>query len=352
MRELQAFTQERLRLAEYERAKFFWAKLAPKGPEQWDESVRPFREFFWNEVIGRFPDAEVPLNPRTRRRADLSEERVSVYDVMLDVRGGVETWGLLALPADLKPGERRPVVVCQHGAGSDGTTTLDLKSPAYHGYARQLARRGFITYSPYNPNKGLLGEDFRQLQRKGNLLKKTVFGIFAANHQRVLQWLKQQEWVDPKRIAFYGLSYGGKTAMRIPVVLEDYCLSICSGDFNDYLQKVTSVRSDKNSFMFVDSYENVQFNLGNRFNYSEMAAMIAPRPFMVESGYRDAVAPLEWSAAEYARVENLYFYLGIPERTAIHRFDGPHMIHGTDTFKFLHRHLDWPEPGSSPNGGR
>ena len=25
-------------------------------------------------------------------------------------------------------------------------------------------------------------------------------------------------------------------------------------------------------------------------------------------------------------------------------FDGPHMIHGVGTFKFLHRHLNWPEP--------
>lgn len=95
--------------------------------------------------------------------------------------------------------------------------------------------------------------------------------------------------------------------------------------------------------MFVDSYENVQFNLANTFNYAEMAALIAPRPFMVEHGYKDRVAPLEWAAAEYSKVQKLYFYQGIPEKTAMAFFDGPHMIHGEETFKFLHRQLRWPE---------
>ena len=340
--ELQEFTQAQVRLAEYEREKFFWRQLKPESPAQWEKAIVPLRRYFWDEVIGRFPDHGEPLNPRTRRLERHSNAAITAYEVVLDVCSGVQTWGYLLLPADLKPGERRPVIVCQHGAGGQPASTLDPDGP-YKAFATRLAQRGFIVYAPYNPNK-LLNESFRQLQRKANPLKKTVFGIFAASHQRTLNWLKQQPFVDARRIAFYGLSYGGKTAVRVPAVLEDYCLSICSGDFNDYLQKVTSVRADKNSFMFVDSYENVQFNLGNTFNYAEMAALIAPRPFMVEHGYKDRVAPLEWAAAEYAKVRKLYFELGIPDRTEMAFFDGPHMVHGAETFKFLHRQLQWPEP--------
>ena len=46
------------------------------------------------------------------------------------------------------------------------------------------------------------------------------------------------------------------------------------------------------------------------------------------------------------KVQKLVFYLGIPERTAMAFFDGPHMVHGGETFKFLHRQLAWPEPGA------
>ena len=48
------------------------------------------------------------------------------------------------------------------------------------------------------------------------------------------------------------------------------------------------------------------FDLGNTFNYAEMASLIAPRPFMVERGHHDGVAPDEWVAYEYAKVRWLY----------------------------------------------
>ena len=52
----------------------------------------------------------------------------------------------------------------------------------------------------------------------------------------------------------------------------------------------------------------------------------------------------EWVAHEYAKVRRHYVRLGIPERTGIEFFDGPHEIHGVATFAFLHDHLNWPAP--------
>ena len=65
---------------------------------------------------------------------------------------------------------------------------------------------------------------------------------------------------------------------------------------------------------------------------------------LVERGHHDGVAPDEWVAYEYAKVRRRYVWLGIGDRTEIEFFDGPHEIHGDGTFRFLHRHLDWPEP--------
>ena len=91
--------------------------------------------------------------------------------------------------------------------------------------------------------------------------------------------------------------------------------------------------------MFTGEYEIYEWNLGPQLGYAEMAALIAPRPFMVERGHRDGVAIDEWVAYEYAKVRRLYAQLGIGERTAIEYFDGPHQIHGVGTFEFLDRHL-------------
>lgn len=345
-RELQEYTQTLARLAEYARQDFFWAKLSPTSPAEWARQVQPLRREFYDNVIGRLTEAPAPLHARSRLMPKFSSADFTVHEVVLDVFPDVITWGWLLLPNDIKPGERRPVVVCQHGAGASPASTMALppdRDGYYSGYSAKLAARGFVVFAPYNPNTAT-GEAFRQLQRKANLLRTSIFSIITLNHATILRWLKSQPFVDSQRIAFYGLSYGGKTAMRVPAILEDYCLSICSGDFNDYVPKMTSVRSDKNSFMFSYAYETIEFNLANTFNYAEMAALIAPRPFMVEHGYKDGVAPLEWAAAEYSKVQRLYFRLGIPERTTMEYFDGPHMIHGQGTFEFLHRYLQWPAP--------
>ena len=47
-------------------------------------------------------------------------------------------------------------------------------------------------------------------------MKKTLFSIIVPQHQQIVDWLATLPFVDPERIAFYGLSYGGKTAMRDP----------------------------------------------------------------------------------------------------------------------------------------
>jgi hypothetical protein len=124
-------------------------------------------------------------------------------------------------------------------------------------------------------------------------------------------------------------------------MLEDYCLSICSADFNDWIRKCVDARS-RYSYLFTGEYEMPEWNLGNTFNYAEMANLICPRPFMVERGHDDGVAPDEWVAYEFAKVKRRYVKLGIGERAEIEFFDGPHTIHGVGTFAFLQRHLHYP----------
>ena len=66
--------------------------------------------------------------------------------------------------------------------------------------------------------------------------------------------------------------------------------------------------------------------------------------YAVERGHFDGVAPDETVAYEFAKVRHLYAArLGLPDRCEIEWFAGPHTIHGEGTFRFLHRHLDWPE---------
>jgi cephalosporin-C deacetylase-like acetyl esterase len=260
----------------------------------------------------------------------------------MDVFDDVIAYGILLVPKDIKQGERRPVVVCQHGLEGRPQSVVAGDHRAYHDYAAKLAERGFVTFAPQNLY--IFKDRFRTLQRKANPIKKSLFSIIVPQHQQIVNWLCSLPYVDPDRIAFYGLSYGGKTAMRVPPLVGNYCLSICSADFNEWIWKNASTRSPY-SYVWTGEYEIFEFDMGNTFNYAEMAALIAPRPFMVERGHFDGVAPDETVGYEFARVRHLYqARLGIGERCGIEWFAGPHTINGKGTFEFLHKHLKWPAP--------
>jgi len=343
--QLVEFTQRLVRQAPFERARFF--QPDPSGLEAWQRSLERYRKMLWEEVIGRLPDPTEPLVAETRRAYET--RAFTGYEVVLPVWPGLFAYGILLVPNDLQPGERRPVVVCQHGL--EGRPQHLIEPPdarlerIYARYAARLAEEGFVIYAPQNPYLG--GEGFRVLLRKAHPQKLSLFSFIIGQHQRTLEWLASLPFVDGRRIGFYGLSYGGKTAMRVPAVLPGYALSICSADFNEWIWKITSV-DQPFSYMYTNEYDMLEFNLGNTFNYAEMAAMIAPRPFMVERGHDDPVSIDEWVAYEYARVRRWYAKLGIPERTAIEFFHGGHQIHGEGTFEFLRRFLGPPRPLKRP----
>lgn len=337
LHELERHTQQLLKESPYIRKEFF-SKVNTKSMETFKETIEPYRKYFYDEIIGRFDYKLLPFNARSRIAYD--KEKWTGHEVVLDVFPGVIAYGVLLLPKGMKPNEKHPVVVCQHGLEGRPQDIITGDHRAYHDFAAKLAERGFIVFAPQNPY--IFKHRFRTLQRKANPLKKTLFSIIVPQHQQIVNWLKTLPNVDEKRIAFYGLSYGGKTAMRVPPLVTDYCLSICSADFNDWIWKNVSTRA-KYSYVWTGEYEIFEFDLGNTFNYSEMAALIAPRPFMVERGHFDGVAPDERVAYEFAKVR--FFYqarLGLKNRCEIEWFVGPHTINGKGTFDFLHKHLNWP----------
>jgi dienelactone hydrolase len=342
VRQLVEHTQVLLRRSAQAR-QTFWARAKATSVAEWEKACVFYRRYLGEEVIGRFSTPRLPSNPRARQFRE--QQRWIAHEVMLDVFPDVFLWGYLLVPRDLKPGEKRPVVVCQHGLEGlpDDVITEDPKSqayPIYKGFAVRLAERGFVVFAPHHYYRG--GNRFRQLQRLAYPIQKTLFSVVVAQHEQLLSWLKELPFVDASRIGFYGLSYGGFSAMRLGALVPGYAVVINSAEFNDMAPKKVSVH-DRYSYPFYGTYEVNEWDLINTFNYSDLAGLIAPRAFMVERGHDDTVAPDEWVAAEYARVRRLYVKLGLADRTAIEFFDGPHAINGVGTFAFLHKHLNWPE---------
>ncbi len=335
------FTQALIPRSEFARTEF-WSKADSSSVEAWNRTKEPYRRHLWEEVLGKLPPPSEPLAVETRLAYD--RPKWKGYEVVLPLYPDVFAYGILLLPKDLKPGERRPVVVCTHGRAGTPQILIEPETErqeiVYKHFAAQLADRGFIVYAPQQPY--IYEERYRYIQRKANPLKASMFSFILSQHERMLDWLADLPYVDADRIGFYGLSYGGKTAVRVPPLLDRYALSICSGDWNEYTGKMAGIeRSD--SFMFTYEHEAYEFNLGSTFNYSDLGALMALKPFMVERGHRDGVGLDEWVAYEYAKLRRFYTFLGIPDRTEIEFFNGVHQINAERTFEFLHKHLNWPE---------
>lgn len=341
------FTQKTLRHSYKSRDKLF-AQADRSSLDKYVATSEKLREHVYQELIGKLPDPTMAPNPRTRKV--LEEKEYTGYEVVLDTYPDVIAAGILLLPTDLKPGEKRPVVVCQHGLEGVPMDTISGPGspgyPPYKAFSAELAKRGFIVYAPQNPYRGR--DLFRTLQRKSNPLGRSLFSYIIPQHLVTLRWLAALPNADKDRLAFYGLSYGGKTAVRVPPMLPPranepgYCLSICSADYNEWVFKNTTTDYPF-SYVFTGEYEIFEWNMGHVANYAELSMLMTPRPFMVERGHDDGVGLDEWVAFEYAKVRRHYNKLGIGDKTEIEFFNGPHTINGQGTYDFLHRHLKWPK---------
>lgn len=344
VKQMENHTQLLLRNSEYKRDELVMSRLSFNSIKAYKKSVAPLRREFQYEHIGWFDEPLLnELNPLSRKIYD--EEKWVGYDVVIDVWTDVFAWGVLCIPKDIKRGEKRPVVICQHGLEGTPYSTIDTSGGNYRTYksfTARLAEQGFITFAPFNLYKGR--DEFRVMQRKANTLKASWFSIITPQHSQILNWLETLPFVDKDRIGFYGLSYGGKSAMRIPVIEQRYKLSICSADFNEWVRINADVNFPSSySRNRSGEYEMPEWDLGHSFNYAEMTYLIAPRSFMVERGRKDGVGIDPWIAYEFARARRVYDKLEIGENCVIEYFDGPHTINGVGTFEFLHQELKWPK---------
>ncbi len=311
----------------------FMSRLDSSSIEKHEATKAWYIDHLRREVLGRLEIPPSPFHAKSRLRYD--EEKWSCYEVQLDVFPGANAFGYLVVPKGLKPGERRPVVVCQHGGGGNPDQLVKDDAGAYHSFAARLAEEGFVTFAPsvmFPPSDSLV--------RKCNSVGLTQYSYVAAMHQQIVNWLRTQPFVEGDRIALYGLSWGGKTAMRMPLLVDGYAMTIVSGDFTEWIWKTATTDSDY-SYVFQPEPYIFEFDLGSTYGYAEMAALIAPRPFMVERGHFDPVGLDEQVAFEFAKVRHLYnARLKLPENCAIEWFVGGHEINRGETLKFLHRHLD------------
>ena len=310
--------------------------------QNYRRSVKPQLDAYF-DMIGRLPETTGPLEARSVKVYD--EPAFTGYWLSVRVYDGMHACGILLVPKGLQPGERRPVVFTQHGLGGMPQDALGVvQGPSDEVYSRfglRLVQRGYIVFAPMISTQA--NPERQKLVRRAYLVGMTVVGVETKKLGRVLDFLSTLPFVDKDRFAFYGLSYGGYTALWIGPAEPRFKVVICSGHFNDWDLKTTDLTEGTSFLFYPNVLDQYNFDMLHLFNHAEIAWLIAPRAFMIEIGDKDGVVvvPRNFVDVELARVEDLYRRLGIPERGQVARFPGPHKVDGTKTFPFLDRWLNW-----------
>ena len=309
-------------------------RLAECRPSDFERTKAAMLEEY-RGLVGEVPTGNTPLNPKTELA--LATDRYKLYRITLDVTDAVEVYGNLLVPNKIEG--RAAAVICQHGLSGTPEMTTGLgmtKDTPYHEFARHLAEHGYVVFSPYLMQRRW--QEINVLVRQADALGMMRVAMPVAKTRRVIDFFQTLPFVDAKRVGYYGLSYGGYSAIWISPLEQRLAATVVSGHFNDWRTKITN-DTMRTSYLWHPDEDFYNWDILHRFTHPELVAMIAPRPACVEFGQRDGITTPEWTAYAWNQVVAWRDPLGLADRISLAHYDGVHEVHAVEAVDFLDRFL-------------
>jgi dienelactone hydrolase len=288
-------------------------------------------------LLGAHP-APVPLDLETTEEVDCGH--YTRARVVFDVEETMSVPAYLLVPHARRDGVPGPAVLAVHGhgAGKSLVCGIDEGGPG-DDYAHALALLGYIVLAPdmrgFGERADWMPED--KYECDWDLVCATMAGVVPLERNlwdlhRALDVLGAHPLVDPDRMAVAGLSFGGTCSLFLAALDDRVRVAVVSG----YL---ASWRAAHTVPWNMCGSQVMPGQLG-RIEHVDIAALIAPRPLLVESGTQDMIFPAEVARATVEELGTVYARLGAADGALVHGvFDGDHRWYGTDVPAFLERWL-------------
>lgn len=255
-------------------------------------------------------------------------------------------------------------IVCLHGHGNmlgkelvvgdghEGGAIEDELAPviAQYGYdfAARLVRRGYVVIAPDALGFGERVDDrsaphHQAMGRVVEYLGYTHTGLRLLDDRRALSVLASWPGVDASRLGAVGLSEGGKRTLFLAAFDERVQAAVVSGYF-------TTIRDEVAVWDRLGGWDlcNALPGLLHVADLPEIAALVAPRPLLVQNGCDDRLYDLDAVKNGFARVVEAYSGAGASDAVALDLFDGGHRFVPEGPEKWLSR---WLPPGTPANPG-
>jgi dienelactone hydrolase len=284
-------------------------------------------------LLGAPPDG-VPLDLETTESVDCGDYQRE--RIVFDTERTMSVPAYLLLPhtrRDAAPGSA-VLAIHGHGAGKSLVCGLADGGPG-DDYAHQLALAGHVVLAPdlraFGERSDWMPDD--KYECDWNLVCATMAGVVPLARNlwdlhRALDVLVAHPLVDPARVAAAGLSYGGTCTLFLAALDARVRVAIVSG----YL---SSWRAAHTIPWNMCGSQVMPGQLGD-LEHLDLAALVAPRPLLVESGTDDLIFPVASARATVAALRTIYAQLGAPDDAVVHDvFEGEHRWHGAATNEFL-----------------
>jgi dienelactone hydrolase len=284
--------------------------------------------------------------PRTTERIDAGDhwrERTEIA-----VEPGLTMPMFVLLPKQSPP--PWPVVIAAHGHGAGGkaavagvadTPAMEAAIARYNAaYGPEFCRAGFITFCPeargFGERRELLSRhdplapSCQWLNHMGLPLGQTATGMWVWDLMRLLDYIRTRPDCDSRRIGIAGLSGGGLQAMWTAALDRRIKAVINSGYFYGFQEAL------------FEKHHNCSCNyvphLCEQLDMGDIGGLIAPRPFLIQSGTQDShngASGMKNVRAQVRLARNVYRAFGAPDRLVHDVFEGPHRWDHAHTIPFM-----------------
>lgn len=162
------------------------------------------------------------------------------------------------------------------------------------------------------------------------MLGTTLAHIRLNDIRRGLDYLIGLPGIDGSRIGLMGISGGGQMTLWTTAVETRLRLAIVSGYLNTFRDSVMAMHH---------CICNFAPGLAKQFDMADLAAMVAPRPILIEAGTKDMIFPIKATRAAIKRVREIYGVFGAADNVESDIFIGDHQWSGKKMAQFLRSHL-------------
>ena len=301
------------------------------------------------EMLGLDPMPErTDLKPVVTGRRET--EWFTVENLHFQSRPGLYVTGNLYVPKGLEKPAPAVLYVCGHGqVKKDGISYGNKTHYQYHG--GWFARNGYVCLTidtlQLGEIEGLHHGTYREGMWWWNSRGYTPAGVEAFNGIRALDYLQSRPEVDGERLGVTGRSGGGAYSWWIAALDERVKAAVPVAGITDLQNHVVDgcVEGHCDCMFMVNTY---------RWDYPQVAALVAPRPLLIANSDSDGIFPLDGVERLHAKVRKIYRLYGADEKLGLQISAGPHK----DTqelqvaaFRWFNRHSKGDSESTVENTG-